>query len=219
MSHVTDWLSVPQLSTSCSPFQASRRPPWQRWLSWFRWFHVVSRLQLLHLLFPSLTKDVLPLGRHLRQLRQLDRLDVLGQPQLRTLAPPRPALIPLPRVPARHIHHLVLGERYHVRQLLPPALGVEQRAVPAVLAGITVDPSLLILREDFRPDMIRPVHHVPGLKPHGDAAQGEGVGPLSTSSSLGFHQLARMVVAREASGLVAVVAVVQLDDPSAMGLL
>jgi hypothetical protein len=59
---------------------------------------------------------------------------------------------------------------------------------------------------------------VPGLKSHGDTAESEGICPLTTTPAPRLHQLARVVISREACQLRALVALVHLHNSRAVGL-
>mmetsp|Transcript_72731 Transcript_72731/g.117977 ORF Transcript_72731/g.117977 Transcript_72731/m.117977 type:complete len:379 (+) Transcript_72731:225-1361(+) len=81
-----------------------------------------------------------------------------------------------------------------------------------------MDPALLIVGIDLSPHMVGPIHRVPRLETHGDAAECEGVGPLATPPLACLHELAGVIISREARCFRAVSTCVKFHRPSAKAL-
>lgn len=70
-----------------------------------------------------------------------------------------------------------------VRHLLAPPVRVKSRVVPCFLAGIDMDPSLLVLRVHLSPYVILGIPHPTYPATNGTTEHAEAVGPFAASSS------------------------------------
>jgi len=75
------------------------------------------------------------------------------------------------------------GEGNAVRHLLAPSFRVKPWVVPCLFAGVDMDPSLLVLREDLCPHMIFGVPYPADTTADGTAEHAKAVCPLPAPAS------------------------------------
>lgn len=88
-------------------------------------------------------------------------------------------------------------ESHAVGHLLAPALSVKPGVVPSLLAGINVNPTLLMLRIDLGPHMILSIPDPSYAPTHSTAQHAEAVGPLSDTTSPCLKQAPDVTVSGE----------------------
>lgn len=122
-------------------------------------------------------------------------------------------------VAAGNIGRTIDGEGHTVRELALPSFGVQARLVPGALAGINVDPSPLVFRVHFGPDMILGIPDPTDSGPDCAAEHAKAVGPFANSASSSLQQLPHIGIPWESliGGTTSIGTTVQLDSGCAPG--
>ena len=96
--------------------------------------------------------------------------------------PPPQARADVARVAPRHVDDLVPPKREDARELLAPTFFVEPRLVDLSLAGVDVEPALLVGRPRLGPDVVRRVPDVARLEARRPQDHHEGVRKLAAAA-------------------------------------
>lgn len=86
-------------------------------------------------------------------------------------------------VAAGDIGRTVDGESHTVRDLALPSFGIQARLIPGALAGIDVNPSPLVFRVHFGPDVVLRIPNPTDSGSDCAAEHAKAVGPFTNSAS------------------------------------
>jgi hypothetical protein len=122
-------------------------------------------------------------------------------------------------IAARDIGRTVDGKGHTVRDLALPSFGVQARLIPGALARINVDPSSLVFRVHFGPDIILGIPDPTDTGSDCAAEHAKAVGPFANSATSRLQQLPHIGIPRESlvGGAISIGTTVQLNSGCATG--
>ena len=125
----------------------------------------------------------------------------------------------IPNIAAGNVGRTVNRESHTVRDLALPSFSVQARLVPGALARINMNPSPLVFRVHFSPDIILGIPDPTDTGSDCAAEHAKAVGPFANSAPSRLQQLPHIGIPGESlvGGAASIGTTVQLDSGGATG--